>query len=95
MNPQILLFIIKLILGGLAAFLSILIMSKTRNPEWMMMVAGFLSSYAALVYDLLIELGVFAASGLLVFGIPLPALIFAVVPSLFFIAAFIIKLAKR
>ena len=95
MNPQILLFIIKLILGGLAAFLSILIMSKTRNPEWMMMVAGFLSSYAALVYDLLIELGVFAASGLLVFEIPLPALIFAVVPSLFFIAAFIIKLAKR
>ncbi len=95
MNPQILLFIIKLILGGLAAFLSILIMSKTRNPEWMMMVAGFLSSYAALVYDLLIELGVFAASALLVFGIPLPALIFAVVPSLFFIAAFIIKLAKR
>lgn len=95
MNPQILLFIIKLILGGLAAFLSILIMSKTRNPEWMMMVAGFLSSYVALVYDLLIELGVFAASGLLVFGIPLPALIFAVVPSLFFIAAFIIKLAKR
>ena len=95
MNPQILLFIIKLILGGLAAFLSILIMSKTRNPEWMMMVAGFLSSYAALVYDLLIELGVFATSTLLVFGIPLPALIFAVVPSLFFIAAFIIKLAKR
>ena len=95
MNPQILLFIIKLILGGLVAFLAILIMSKTRSPDWMMIVAGFLSSYAALVYDLLFELGVLASSSLLVFGIPLPTLIFATVPSLFFIAAFIFKLTKK
>ena len=60
MNPQLLLFIIKLILGGLVSFLSIMIMSKTREVYWMMLVIGFLTSYAALLYDLIVELGLFA-----------------------------------
>lgn len=95
MNPQLLLFIIKLVLGGIAAFLAIFVMSKTRDASWMFLVAGFLFSYAALVVDLMVELGVFAADFVLVAGMPLVSLLSAVIPSALFITAFIIKLCKK
>ena len=43
MNPQLLLFIIKLVLGGIAAFLAIFVMSKTRDASWMFLVAYILA----------------------------------------------------
>lgn len=95
MNPDILLFIIKLVTGGIVAFFAILLMSKTRDAAWMAMVCGFLLSYAALVYDLLIELGVLTHTSFCVLGIPLSSLLCAVLPSLCFIVAFIVMLAKR
>lgn len=95
MNPEILLFIIKLIAGGLVAFLAIFVMSKTRDASWMFLVAGFLLSYAVLILDLMIELGVITPSAFCVFGIPLSTLLCAVVPSLFFITSFILKLTKK
>jgi hypothetical protein len=93
MNPQILLFIIKIILGGITAFLAILIMSKTRAASWMCVIAGILISYVALIFDLF-ETGIFNIS-VMIFGIPLITLIFTVLTSLCFIAAFIFKLLKK
>ena len=42
MEPRILLFIIKLVAGGIVAFLAILLMSKKRSADWAFLVAGFL-----------------------------------------------------
>lgn len=95
MNPEILLFIIKLITGGIVAFLAILLMSKTRDAAWMAMVGGFLLSYAVLVYELLIDLGVLTQTALQFLGIPVSALLCAVLPSLCFILAFILMLARK
>ena len=95
MDPQILLFIIKLVLGGIAAFLAIFVMSKTRDASWMFLVAGFLFSYASLVIDLMTELGIFAVDSVLVAGMPLVSLISAVIPSALFIVAFIIRLCRK
>ena len=95
MEPEILLFIIKLITGGIIAFLAILIMSKKRTVEWGFMVAGFLLSYAALVYELLNELGVLATLRSTVFGIPVIAFICTIVPSICFIISFIISLINK
>ena len=95
MNPQILLFIIKLVLGGIAAFLAIFVMSKTRDASWMFLVAGFLFAYAALVVDLMTELGIFAVDFVLIAGMPLVSLLSAIIPSVMFITAFIIKLCKK
>lgn len=95
MNPQLLLFIIKLVLGGIAAFLAIFVMSKTRDASWMFLVAGFLFAYASLVIDLMTELGIFATDSVLVAGMPLVSLLCAVIPNLMFIIAFIIKLCKK
>lgn len=95
MEPKILLFIIKLIAGGIVAFLAILLMSKKRNAGWAFMISGFLLSYASLVYELLIELGVLTATKYGLWGIPVSTLLCATLPSICFITAFIIMLAKR
>ena len=95
MEPKILLFIIKLVAGGIVAFLAILLMSKKRSAGWAFMVSGFLFSYTSLVYELLIELGVLTATKYGLWGIPVSTLICAALPSVCFIIAFIIMLAKR
>ena len=95
MEPKILLFIIKLVAGGIVAFLAILLMSKKRSAGWAFMVSGFLFSYASLVYELLIELGVLTATKYGLWGIPVSTLICAALPSVCFIIAFIIMLSKR
>lgn len=95
MDPKILLFIIKLITGGIVAFLAILLMSKKRTAAWAFMVSGFLLTYAALVYELLIELGVLTATKYCLWNIPLSTLLCALIPALCYITAFIIMLAKR
>ena len=94
MEPRILLFIIKLVAGGIVAFLAILLMSKKRTVAWSFMVSGFLLSYAALVYDLLIELGVLTATKYGLWGLPVSTLLCAVLPAVCYITAFIIMLAK-
>ncbi len=95
MEPRILLFIIKLVTGGIVAFLAILLMSKKRTASWTFIASGFLFSYAALVYELLIELGVLTATKYGLLGIPISTLICAVLPALCFIAGFIIMLCRR
>ena len=95
MNYEILLFIIKLVLGGIAAFLAIFVMSKTRDASWMFLVAGFLFTYAALVIELMEQLGIFDLNTIEIAGFPLIPFLCAVIPSLLFITAFIIKLAKK
>lgn len=95
MNSEILLFIIKLITGGIVAFLAILLMSKTRDGAWMAMVAGFILQYAALVFDLLLDLGVVTNGSILIWGIPLFSLLAALLPSLCFILAFILMLCRK
>lgn len=95
MDPKILAFIIKLVLGGIVSFLSILVMSKTRDTSWMMIVIGFLCSYAALVYDLMIELGIFSMPTITLAGIPISTLICIVVPNIFFVFAFILRILKK
>lgn len=95
MTSQILLFIIKLVLGGIIAFLAILLMSKTRDLSWMLMVAGFLLSFAAMVFQMLIELGVLTNGNILLFGIPLPTLLCTVIPLALFISSLILMLLKK
>lgn len=95
MNQELIIFIIKLVLGGIAAFLAIFVMSKTRDAAWMFLVAGFLFSYAALVIDLMIELGIFESTAIMVAGFPLIPLLAAVIPASMFIVSFIIKLCKK
>jgi len=96
MNESMLvLYIIKLVLGGIAAFLAILLWSKTRDAAWMSLVAGVVTSYAGIVYSMLVDLGIVVRTGMLVFGIPIATLLFTVIPTLFYILAFILMLLRN
>ncbi len=95
MDSKILLFIIKLVLGGITAFFAILLMSKKRTLSWAFMTGGFLLSYASLVYELLIELGVLTATKYVLFGMPAATVICTILPALCFITAFILLLVRK
>lgn len=94
-QAEITLSIIKLAAGGITAFLAIMLWSKTRDVSWMSLVAGFITTYAGMVYDLMIDLHVITAAGPVVWGLPLSTLLFTIVPFVFFILAFILMLIRR
>lgn len=87
--------IIKLILGGIAAFLAIIVWNKTRDSSWMAIVGGIIISYAQTVYNLLIHLGILSVDRLAVFGIPLTSLIFTVGPLCLIILGLILMIKKH
>lgn len=93
-QPVLVLFIVKLFFGGVTAFLAIMLWSKTRDAAWMSLVAGAVTSYAGIVYDMMVSLGIIVPAGVAVCGIPLATLLFAVIPSCFFILAFILMLLR-
>jgi hypothetical protein len=93
-QSELLLFIVKLVLGGITAFLAIMLWSKTRDAAWMSLVAGAVTSYAGIVYDMMVRLGIIIPGGVSVAGIPLATLLFTVIPSCFFILAFILMLVR-
>jgi len=93
-QPQIVLYGIKLVLGGIAAFFAIMLWSKTRDPAWMSLVAGAITSYAGIVFDMMVDLGIIVPGGVQINGIPLAILLFTIIPPLFFILAFILMLVR-
>ncbi|QTQ10866.1 hypothetical protein HRI96_00850 [Treponema parvum] len=93
-NAVIILYIVKFVLGGLAAFLAIMLWSKTRDPAWMSLVAGAVTGYTGIMFNMMLDLGIITAGGVEVFGIPLSVLVFTAVPSLFFILAFALMLIR-
>ncbi len=94
-DSTIVLYIIKLILSGITAFLAIALWSKTRDAAWMCLVTGAITGYAGLVYEMLVKFGFVVNVGFKVYGIPLMTLLFTVIPSLFFIVAFILMLHRN
>lgn len=94
-QSTILLYCIKLILGGIAAFLAIMLWSKTRDAAWMSLVASVITSYAGIVFEMLCSLGIIEVKGLFFFDIPVVTLLFNVIPSLFLILAFILMLGRN
>ena len=93
-QAQLILYIIKLSLGGISAFLAILLWSKTRDAAWMSLVAGAIINYAGIVYGMLVDFGVIFTMQVAVAGIPLVTLLFTVIPPVFVIVAFILMLHR-
>lgn len=94
-HSEVFIYIVRLVLGGIAAFLSIIVWNRTRDTAWMSLTAAAVTGYAGLVFELLVKLGIADTSGFLVFGVPADILVFTVVPSCFFITAFIIVLLRK
>ena len=95
-ETDMLFFVMRLFFGGVIAFLAIMLWSKTRDFSWMFLVLGAVTEYSALVFELLLKLGVVSVRKIAVFGfeIPLIQLVLAIVPNVFIILAFILMLIK-
>ncbi|MCQ2611506.1 MAG: hypothetical protein MJ169_07120 [Treponema sp.] len=83
-------YCIRLVLGGIAAFLAILLWSKTRAAGWMCLVASVLVDYAGIIYKMMIDLGIFNNEKISVAGYDILGLCFTAVPAVFLIAALVI-----
>lgn len=95
-EPEVVVCIVRLVFGGVAAFLSLLLWSRTRDGAWTSLVAGVVVGYAGLVYDLLRRLGLDFAAGILFPGteVPLLPLLFIAVPG-FFVSLALVLLISR
>ena len=87
---QIIIWCVKLVLGGIEAFLAILLWSKSRNGGWMSLVASVLISYAGIILNMMTELGIISLNNISVLGIPVIDLCFTAIPSILLIIALIL-----
>ena len=94
-QPEMILYVLKLVFGGTTAFLAVVLWSKTKDAAWMAIVAGTVTTYAGLVYNMLIDLYVILPCDAALFGISFTTLIFTVIPYIFFITAFILMLRRK
>lgn len=95
-GTEIIFFTIKLVLGGLIAFLAIMVWSRIRDFSWALIVFAAVAAYSAVVFGMLERLGFVSPGEAVVFGneIPLVRLIFSVIPGLLIIIALITMIFK-
>jgi hypothetical protein len=89
------LLVSRLATAAVAAFLAILLWSRTRDIAWMLIVIGVIASYADILFDLLARLGLFDESRYALFGLPLGRILLANLPYLFLCAALVVMIRRK
>lgn len=89
-QTQIIFWCIKLVLGGFASFFAILLWSKTRRACYLSLVSSILISYAGLIFELMLDLGILSRDIFIFFGLPVLSLAFTVLPALLLILSLIL-----
>jgi hypothetical protein len=89
------LLVSRLLTVALAAFLAILLWSRTRDLAWMLIVIGTIASYADIIFDLLARIGLVDEARYAVFGLPLGRIILSNMPYLFLCAALLIMIRRK
>lgn len=85
----------RLAVAGLMTFLAIVLWSRTRDMAWMLIVIGAVSSYADVLFDILLRFGLIDEARLSPAGIPLARVVFATLPYLFLSAAFVVMIRRK
>ena len=92
LESEVIFYIVKLIFGGITAFLAILLLSRTRDSAWIFMICGAIFSYACMDFDLILKVGIFSDFSLKILNLPFISLFFTVVLAIFFITSFSLKI---
>jgi hypothetical protein len=85
----------RLVVVAIAAFLAIVLWSRTRDLAWMLIVIGSIASYADILFDLLVRFGIIDEARYSPFGLPLGRILFSNLPYLFLAAAFLVMIARK
>ncbi|MDR2444836.1 MAG: hypothetical protein LBD44_02710 [Spirochaetaceae bacterium] len=92
---SLVLIVSRLLFSAVAAVFAIVTWSKTREAAWMLLVLSAISSYAETVYSILEMFGITKDFFPVIGSVPVATIIVSCLPSIFFIAAFWVFLAKR
>jgi hypothetical protein len=93
-SADVVLLVLKLLLGGVTAFLAILLWAKIANGVCIAFLIAGLTSYVGIVIEVLEAVRVITFDVKTVAGIPLGSLIFTIVPFVFYIIAFVMMLVQ-
>jgi len=85
----------RLGVAAIAAFLAIVLWSRTRDLAWMLVVIGVIASYAEILFDFLSRLGIVDEARYTVFGLPLGRMLLANLPYLFLCAALVVMIRRK
>jgi hypothetical protein len=85
----------RLSIAGIMTFLAIILWSRTRDTAWMLIVIGAVSSYADVLFDILVRFGLLDEARLSVLGLPLARILFSNFPYAFLSASFIVMIARK
>jgi hypothetical protein len=85
----------RLILGALASFFAIMVWSKIRDVAWMLMVIGTIAVYVETVYSILNLMGITGDNIVVIGSVPLVSIILPCLPTIFFMAAFIVMAVRK
>lgn len=96
MNDSLMmLYMLRLIAGGIAAFCAVLLWTHTRDLAWTCLLGGIVLNYGGTIYSVLTEMNVIASDFLSIGKVPLTAIIFAVIPSLLVTSGIVLMLLRR
>ena len=92
---QLIYILSRLILGGLASFLAIMLWARTRDTAWMLIVMGTIAFYGETVYTIINLLFVDGSSFFSIGSMPVLTILLHNFPMLFLIAAFAVMVARK
>ena len=85
----------RLILGSTAAFLAIMLWSKTRDVAWMLMVVGTIAAFIETVYFILDMFGLTGRRLIVIGSMSLASIVLPNLPMIFFAAAFMVMVLRK
>jgi hypothetical protein len=85
----------RLGVSAVAAFLAILLWSRTRDLAWMLIVIGVIAGYADIVFVFLVQLGLVDDMRFSFFGIPTARVLLSNLPDLFLCTALLIMIRRK
>ena len=94
-NGQLVYILSRLVLGGIASFLAILLWARTRDIAWMLMVMGVIAAYGETIYTIVNLFGVDRGNMISIGTMPLLSILLPCFPLLFFVAAFAVMVARK
>jgi hypothetical protein len=94
-SEQMIMLLSKLILGSAAAFLSIILWSKTRDTAWMFVIIGVIVAYGETVFRTLKAFGIIGERFLVFSGLCVFELVLANLPLIFFALAFFVMIVRK
>jgi hypothetical protein len=92
---DIVLLVSRLAIAAVAAFLAILLWSRTRDIAWMLIVIGVIASYADILFGLLAQLGLVDEARYTFLGVPIGRVVLSNLPYLFLCAALLVMIRRK